>query len=255
MDIRQLIELLEIESGTLNSLFRQHAHLRALFSRDFKGVDLNALKLSYLQFLKMKADYVQFTCPAFRAAGEALSGGDEEDRRWSKVFLEYSDGEPDEQEGYGHEVWARNNMKALGASPSLLDASPHASALLYGEYFVNEAVHHPYAILGAKGVLEHLSITMSDDIADGMLESRIAGAENAITFFRHHGVLDIEHVREGDRNLERSLKHAGRIRQVFESVCFTSTVYRWMLESYVSHDESAANSISRPHDLATATVD
>jgi hypothetical protein len=255
MDIRQLIELLEIESGTLNSLFRQHAHLRALFSRDFKGVDLNALKLSYLQFLKMKADYVQFTCPAFRAAGEALSGGDEEDRRWSKVFLEYSDGEPDEQEGYGHEVWARNNMKALGASPSLLDASPHASALLYGEYFVNEAVHHPYAILGAKGVLEHLSITMSDDIADGMLESRIAGAENAITFFRHHGVLDIEHVREGDRNLERSLKHAGRIRQVFESVCFTSTVYRWMLESYVSHDESAANSISRALDLATATVD
>jgi hypothetical protein len=51
------------------------------------------------------------------------------------------------------------------------------------------------------------------------------------------------------------LKDAGRIRQVFESVCFTSTVYRWMLESYVSHDKSAANSISRPHDLATATVD
>ena len=130
MDIRQLIELFEIESGTLNSLLRQHAQLRALFSRDFKGVDLYALRLSYLQFLKMKADYVQFTCPAFRAAGEALSGGDEEDRRWSKVFLEYSDGETDEQEGYGHEVWARNDMKTLGASPSLLDAAPHASALL-----------------------------------------------------------------------------------------------------------------------------
>jgi hypothetical protein len=254
MDIRQLIELFEIESGALNSLVRRHVQLRALFSRDFKGADLNALKLSYLQFLKMKADYVQFTCPAFRAAGEALSGGDEEDRRWSKVFLEYSDGETDEKEGYGHEVWARNDMKALGASPSLLDASLHASALLYGDYFVNEAARHPYAILGAKGVLEHLSIIMSDDIADGMLESRIAGAENAITFFRHHGVLDIEHVRGGDRNLERSLKDAGRIRQVFESVCFTSTVYRWMLESYVSRDESAANSISRPHSLATAPV-
>jgi hypothetical protein len=215
MDIRQLIELFEIESGALNSLVRRHVQLRALFSRDFKGADLNALKLSYLQFLKMKADYVQFTCPAFRAAGEALSGGDEEDRRWSKVFLEYSDGETDEKEG----------------------------------------ARHPYAILGAKGVLEHLSIIMSDDIADGMLESRIAGAENAITFFRHHGVLDIEHVRGGDRNLERSLKDAGKIRQVFESVCFTSTVYRWMLESYVSRDESAANSISRPHSLAPATVD
>jgi Iron-containing redox enzyme len=250
MDIRHLIELFEIESETLNILLREHAHLRPLFSRNFKGVDLNALKLSYLQFLKMKVDYVHFTCPAFRAAGEALSGGDEEDRRWSKVFLEYSDGETDQEAGYGHEVWALNDMKALGASPSLLDASPHASALLYGEYFVNEAARHPYAILGAKGVLEHLSIIMADDIADGMRESRIAGAENATTFFRQHGVLDIEHVGEGDRNLVRSLKGAQRIRQVFDSILFTSTVYRWMLKSYVSRVGSAANSMSPSHDRA-----
>jgi hypothetical protein len=46
MDIRHLIELFEIESGTLNLLLRQHAHLRPLFSRDFKDVDLNAVKLS-----------------------------------------------------------------------------------------------------------------------------------------------------------------------------------------------------------------
>ena len=110
MDVQNLIELFEIESGTLNSLVRQHGDLAPSFSRDFKGVDLNKLKLSYLQFLKMKADYVQFTCPAFRAAGEALSAGDEEDVRWSKVFLDYSTGETDEEEGYGHEVWARNDM-------------------------------------------------------------------------------------------------------------------------------------------------
>jgi hypothetical protein len=254
MDIRHLIELLEIESGALDIQLRQHPHLGPLFSRKFKGVDLNALKLSYLQLLKMKADYVQFTCPAFRAAGEALSGGDEDDRRWSKVFPEYSDGETDEQEGYGHEVWARNDMKALGASADMLDAALHASARLYGEYFVDEAARHPYAILGAKGVLEHLSIIGSDDIADGMLESRIAGAENATMFFRHHGVLDIEHVRDGDRNLARSLKDPRKIRQVFDGVCFTGTVYRWMLKSYVSPDATAANSVSRPRDLATAAA-
>jgi predicted GNAT family N-acyltransferase len=235
MDVQNLIELFEIESGTLNSLVRQHGDLAPSFSRDFKGVDLNKLKLSYLQFLKMKADYVQFTCPAFRAAGEALSAGDEEDVRWSKVFLDYSTGETDEEEGYGHEVWARNDMKALGAPPSLVEAPPHASAAVYGEYFVKEAARHPYAILGAKGVLEHLSIIMADDIADGLLESRIPGAENATTFFRHHGVLDIEHVREGDHNLEQSLKDPRKIQQVFDGVCFTGTVYRWMLKSYVSH--------------------
>jgi Iron-containing redox enzyme len=247
MEVRNLIELFEVESEALNALVRQHADLGPSFSRNFKGVDLNVLKLSYLRMLKMSADYVQFTCPAFRAAGEALSGGDAEDVRWSKVFLDYSDGETDEKEGYGHEVWARKDMEALDASPDLLDAPLHPSAVLYGEYFVKQAARHPYAILGAKGVLEHLSIIMSDDIADGMLESRIAGAEKATTFFRHHGVLDIEHVREGDHNLELSLKDPRKIQQVFDAICFTGTVYRWMLNSYVW---SAANS----NDLAAAAA-
>jgi hypothetical protein len=251
MDIRHLIELFELESTSLNVLLRQHARLQPLASRDFQGVDLDVLKLSYLQFLKMTADYVQFTCPAFRAAGEALSGGDEEDRRWSKVFLDYSDGETDEKGGYGHEVWALDDMKALNAPPALLLAPTHASAIRYGEYFVNEAAGHPYAILGAKGVLEHLSIIMADDFADGVLKSGIAGAENAITFLHHHGVLDIEHVREGDHNLGQSFKDAQKIRQVFDGVCFTSTAYRWMLRSYVSHDGSVANSFPQ-RDLATA---
>ena len=251
MDIRHLIELFEIESVALDTLLRQHAQLRPLFSRDFRGVDLDALKLSYLQLLKMKADYVQFTCPAFRAAGEALRAGDEDDRRWSNVLLEYSAGETDEQEGYGHEVWARNDMNALGASPDMLVAPLRASARLYGEYFVEEAARHPYAILGAKGVLEHFSIVLSDPIADGMLESRIAGAEKATTFFHHHGVLDIEHVREGDRNLARSLKDERKIRQAFDGACFTSTVYRWMLKSYLSPVETVANSASHPRHLAT----
>src|ERR1700760_443921 len=156
MKAQHLIDLFEIESRTLDTLLRQHSQLRPLFARNFEAVNLDALKLSYLQFLKMTSDYVQFTCPAFRAAGEALRGGDQEDRRWSEVFLGYSEGETDEKEGYGHEVWALNDMKALGASHSLLIASPHASVISYGEYFVDQAAHHPYAILGAKGVLEHL---------------------------------------------------------------------------------------------------
>jgi hypothetical protein len=54
-------------------------------------------------------------------------------------------------------------------------------------------------------------------------------------------------VREGDHNLERSLKDPRKIQQVFDAVCFTGTIYRWMLSSYVS---SAANS----NDLAAAAA-
>jgi len=41
---------------------------------------------------------------------------------------------------------------------------------------------------------------------------------------------------------------------VFDGICFTSTVYRWMLKSYVSQVAPLANSVSHPRDLATAAA-
>jgi hypothetical protein len=87
------------------------------------------------------------------------------------------------------------------------------------------AGQHPYAILGAKGVLEHFSIRMSDDVVRGIIASGIANAENAVSFFRHHGVLDIDHVRESDRNLGK-LEHEQKRFQLLEGAYFTSGIYR-----------------------------
>lgn len=225
MDIQHLIGVFELEGSLLDATLRHHPQLHPLFSRNFRSVDASTLKRAYLQLLKLSADYVTYTVPALRAAGHALRGGDDEDRRWSAILLEYAAGETDEQADYGHHVWARDDMKALGAPPELLDAPPHASAIVYGKFFVDNAGDHPYAILGAKGVLEHFSIRVSDDVVRGIVESGIANAENATSFFRHHGVLDIDHVREGDRNLEK-LEHAQKRFQVLEGAYFTSGIYR-----------------------------
>jgi hypothetical protein len=225
MDIQYLIEVFELESHALDAMLRQHPLLRPLFSRNFGGVDTNALKRSYLQLLKLKADYVQYTVPALRAAGRALREGDSEDRRWSELFLDYADGETEQEADYGHHVWARDDMMALDAPAELLDAPTHVHAILYRKYFVDDVDRHPYAILGAKGVLEHFSIRVSDDVVRGVVESGIANAENATQFFHHHGALDIEHVREGDRNL-RGLEHAQKRFQILEGAFFTSGSYR-----------------------------
>jgi len=225
MDIQHLIDVFELEGRLLDTTLRQHPQLRPLFSRDFRGVDTNALKQAYLRLLKLKADYVQYTVPALRAAGHALRDGDEEDRRWSALFLDYAVGETDAQGDYGHHLWARDDMKALGVSPDLLEAPPHATAIRYGKFFVDDAGQHPYAILGAKGVLEHFSIRVSDDVVRGIIASGIANAENAVSFFRHHGVLDIDHVREGDRNLGK-LEHAQKRFQLLEGAYFSSGIYR-----------------------------
>jgi hypothetical protein len=233
MDVSYLVDVFEREGSLLDATLRQHRRLRPLFGGALAGVDRSALKQIYLELLKLKADYVRYTVPALRAAGEALQSGDEEDRRWSELFLRYSAGETDEQGGYGHHAWALADMKALGAPAELLDAPPHPSAILYGKFFVDDAPDHPYAILGAKGVLEHFSVRVSDDIVRGLLASGIANAADAVSFFRHHGVLDIDHVREGDRNLER-LGSVGKRFQVLAGAYFTSGAYRSLVRHALS---------------------
>lgn len=225
MDTQYLIDIFELESRSLDALLRLHPLLRPVFARSFQGVDLDALRRAYLQLLKLSADYTQYTVPALRSAGQALRGGDTEDRRWSELFLAYAVDETDEDDGYGHHLWARDDMRALGATAELLEAPPHPSAVVYGKYFIDDAARHPYAILGAKGVLEHASLRTADDLACGVLESGIPNARHATRFFHHHGVLDIDHVREGDRNLQQ-LGESSKRRQIIEGVYVTTGTYR-----------------------------
>jgi hypothetical protein len=232
MDIQYLINIFEIESRSLDALLRQHPLLRPLFTRSFRGVEASALRQAYLHLLKLSADYVQYTVPALRAAGQALRDGDAEDQRWSRLFLGYAadetDADADADADYGHHVWARDDMRALGAPDELIDAPPHPAAALYGRYFIDGAARHPYAILGAKGVLEHAAVRSADDLARGVLDSGLPRAEDATRFFHHHGVLDVDHVREGDRNL-RQLADDDKCRQILEGAYMTSGTYRALI--------------------------
>jgi hypothetical protein len=228
MDIQHLVNVFELESRSLDTMVRQHPLLRPMFLRDFRGVSTTMTRQAYLRLLKLSADYVQYSVPALRAAGEALQNGDAEDRAWSAMFLEYAAGETDEAEDYGHHIWARDDIKAIDPESELLHAPVHPHALIYGQYFIEDVARHPYAILGAKGVLEHLSIRMADDLVRGILDSGVANADKATQFFHHHGVLDIEHVREGDKNLGKLTSERKRL-QILEAAYFTSGTYRALI--------------------------
>jgi hypothetical protein len=238
MNPHYLIDVFTRESALLDATLRQHPQLAPLFTRRFDGVDRDALKLAYLRLLKIKADYVQYTVPALRGAGLALREGDDVDRWWSAHLLEYAAGETDEHAShgtdYGHHIWAHEDMMALGATAELVNAPTDPAALLYRSYFVDDVARHPYAILGAKGVLEHFSIVVADDVVRGLVASGIANAEQATKFFHHHGVLDVDHVRQGDRNLE-NLTHPHKVMQILEGAYFTTGSYRALVHSVLPH--------------------
>ena len=111
-------------------------------------------------------------------------------------------------------------------------APPHASVTAYNRYFLEDVRLHPYAFLGAKGVLEHLSIRICDDLVRGVLASGIENAAGAVTFFGHQGTLDIDHVRGGDTNRAR-LEEPRKRYQVLQGAYFTSGCYRAFLHDYV----------------------
>jgi hypothetical protein len=226
--LQTLIRVFELEAQLLDQTLRRHPRLRPFFDDPAAGTDGAALRDAYLRLLKLKVDYVRHTVPALRAAGLALAEGDAVDRDWSALFLGYAAGETDEVGDYGHHVWALDDMRALDAPMALLEAPPHPAAAIYGRFFIEQAAQHPYAILGAKGVLEHLSIRVSDDLVRGIRRSTIRGADRAVTFFEHHGVLDIDHVRQGDRNLAL-LSGRRRRFQVLLGAHFTSDVYRTLV--------------------------
>jgi heme oxygenase-like protein len=228
MELNHFIPTIDVEASALNMAARATPSLKPLFTQDFSGVNRAELRDAYLRFLKITTDYVAFTIPMLTAAGESLRGGSEEDRAWSELFLSYAADETDEKEQYGHHIWARNDMLALGAPASLIDAPAHPSVALYGKFFVDDAKQHPYAILGTKGVLEHLSLYMCDDLVKGLIASGIENAENAVSFFHHHGALDIDHVREGDKNLAR-IEGGARRSEVLQGAYLTAGCYRTFL--------------------------
>ena len=82
-------------------------------------------------------------------------------------------------------------------------------------------------------MLEHFAIRISDDVARGIVESGIPHAAAATTFFRHHGVIDVEHVRAGTRDMVH-LGHPEKRLQVLEGAYFTSGTYRSLVHDLLA---------------------
>lgn len=130
-------------------------------------------------------------------------------------------------------------MRAVGAPDGFIAAPPPDAGRRDGEFMIDDAGRHPYGTLGAKGVLEHLAITVAEDFRIGLLRSGIANIENGVRFVSSHGTLDVEHVRDGDAVI-RSLTSPEKLQQVADGTAVTRDAYRAFLDAMAElHDEWA----------------
>jgi hypothetical protein len=235
IDTDYVARALRLEARCLREILMDNPILRRLISgATGEGAPAaDDARAVYARLLRMSADYVQCTVPALRAASAALSAtADPEEMVWAGRLAAYADDEADEQ-GRGHESWAHADLADLGAA-ELAAAPAHPAAAEYGWYFVEQAARHPYAILGAKSVLEELSVRVASAILAGV---RAAGAvtgggDEGARFVHHHGDLDVEHGRRGARDL-RELRHVHQRRQVIEGAYVTTGVYRQLANHYL----------------------
>ncbi len=237
IDTDYVARALRLEARCLRDVLAENPVLRFLISGDTtkeEAPSAKAVRSVYARLLRMSADYVQFTVPALRAAGAALLvTADSEGLVWAKRLAEYASDEADEL-GRGHESWARDDLTDLGAA-ELAEAPTPPAAAEYGWYFVEQAAAHPYAILGAKSVLEELSVRVASAILAGVraIGAVPGGGDEGARFVHHHGDLDVEHGRRGARDL-RDLTSVHQRRQVIEGAYVTTGVYRQLAHHYLS---------------------
>lgn len=245
IDAEYVARSLRLQAQSLREVLSENPVLRRMIHGDYaqsgraaeRDAYASLVRGTYASLLRMSRDYVQFTVPALRAASEVLAASaDPDDRLWSVRLAAYAAEETDESAGQGHETWATADLADLGVAHALTpEERPHPAAAEYGWYFVSRAGEHPYAILGAKSVLEELSVRVAHQILLGV---RVAGVipaqgDGAARFLCHHGELDVEHGRRGTRDL-RDLRLVHQRRQVLEGAYVTVGAYRHLAYHYLS---------------------
>jgi Iron-containing redox enzyme len=232
LDPNYVAGALRIEARHLRDVLLGNPAIRWMIEGGTRPPELGEARDAYARLLQMSAEYVRFTVPALRAASEVLStSADSDDLAWSTRLASYVLDETYDV-GQGHESWALADLADLGVS---CEGTIHPAAAEYGWYFVDQARSHPYAILGAKSVLEELSVRVANVILSGArnVGAVPASGEEGARFMHHHGDLDVEHGRQGARDL-RSLRFAHQRRQVLEGAYITTGVYRQLAHHYLS---------------------
>ncbi len=141
----------------------------------------------YIAFLTEAYHHVKHTVPLLMAVGARIP----EQKEWLRnAVAEYI------EEELGHQEWILNDIAACGADKEAVRQSKPKMAtelmIAYAYDMVNRV--NPLGFFGMVHVLEGTSITTADRAADG-IQLTLGLPNQAFSYLRSHGALDLEHVK------------------------------------------------------------
>ena len=144
------------------------------------------LREEYLAFLTQAYSHVRHTVPLLMACGSRLP----QRLGWlRKAIAHYID------EEVGHDEWIQNDIAACGEDPNLVHTrgpSFETRLLVAYAYAVIDR-GNPVGFLGMVHVLEGTSVAVASAAADS-IQGALDLPDDAFTYLRSHGSLDLEHV-------------------------------------------------------------
>jgi pyrroloquinoline quinone (PQQ) biosynthesis protein C len=150
---------------------------------------------SYVAFLTEAYHHVKHTVPLLMACGSRLP----ERLEWLRGgIVKYI------EEEHGHEQWILNDIAACGADSraAAVRAPSLATELMVSFAYDTIARRNPIGLFGMIYVLEGTSVTIASRAAE-IIQARLGLPDRAFSYLRSHGSVDIKHIGELERLVNR----------------------------------------------------
>jgi len=149
----------------------------------------------YAAFLHQAYHHVKHTTPLLMAVGSRLN----EDKEWLReAVAEYI------EEELGHQEWILNDIQACGFNKELArKAEPNFETELMVSYAYDSINRvSPLCFFGLVHVLEGTSVAIADNAAS-KVQNELGLPNNAFSYLRSHGAIDIEHIKFFERLMNK----------------------------------------------------
>ena len=130
------------------------------------------------------------------------------------------------EEEMGHELWALDDLKALGAEEAVVRGTrpvPACAAMIAFEYYVAGRAN-PVGLFGWLYVLEAMGDDLGKRVAAG-LQSGLGDSKRGIKFVAGHGVADHDHTADLTRVIREHLTAAQDIADVHHVADVSADLY------------------------------